>query len=151
MMRRYLSFILVVFCFGLNAKVLEYSVTSLTNERVSFKSVCEFYKVKNNVLSMADGLTHVDCTSRKFLSRDFCLEKFLEKKSFLRAFNDNKNLEVVCQFGVGVKLEILCDESHRLLCAKNGCQTLKKPYAYSLENTHEILKGDKIICFYGLI
>ena len=107
--------------------------------------------VKNNLLDVAKGQTHVDCTSRVVSILDFCKKKSSKSQSLIRGRVDVlAEKGVVCEYAKSVVLKIECghDTFKCSAVSDSDCKRLKGIFAYSLELTHSSRLERKLSCFY---
>ena len=108
--------------------------------------------VKNNLLEVAKGQTHIDCTSRVVSILDFCKKKSSKRQSLIRGRVDVLAKKgIVCEYAKSVVLKIECGHD-TFKCsdiAESDCRKLRGVFAHSLELTHSSRLERKLSCFYS--
>ncbi len=100
----------------------------------SFQESCKSQRLKDVILIEAHSLLQLDCMGKLIEAQAVCLKKseeMEERPKLLRAFVRAEKKDVVCEFGEGAVLNLLCKDGYKELCKdpKKSCLELKTKYS----------------------
>jgi len=122
--------------------VAHYEIFSGAIQRHTFKEVCESVGVKDALLITASSSGDLDCMGTMVFINKFCRQK--DKKNLLRGVIEKDSKQVLCQYGDGAELSVVCDEKHSDLClnAAKSCNEMRKYYSQEVPLYHSSVTND---------
>ena len=137
--------------FNLQAAVIKNEVTSLGVTEFDFKEVCEELGVKDPVIITPVNGHSIECLNKKFSLTEFCHKKIPADKPLARGYANKESRKVVCEMASKVMFSLSCDREHIKFCknAKNGCEKLKKIFAYRLDLAHYSMLEKALNCYFS--
>ena len=100
----------------------------------SFQDSCKSQKLRDLPLIEAHSLLELDCMGKIIPASVVCIKKseeMEERPKLLRGFVRADKKDIVCEFGEGAVLNLLCKDGYKELCKdpKKSCLELKKKYS----------------------
>ncbi|HAZ14002.1 MAG: hypothetical protein A2X86_17310 [Bdellovibrionales bacterium GWA2_49_15] len=100
----------------------------------SFAESCKVQRLREVPLITAHSLFQIDCMGKLVDAQAVCLKKgeeLEERLKLLRAFVRAEKKDVVCEYGEGAELNLVCQGSYLPLCKdpKKSCLELKAKYS----------------------
>ncbi|MBI2519366.1 MAG: hypothetical protein HYV97_03070 [Bdellovibrio sp.] len=100
----------------------------------SFQESCKSQRLRDVPLITAHSLFQIDCMGKLVDAQTVCLKKgeeLEERPKLLRAFVRTDKKDVVCEYGEGAQLNLICEAGYLDLCKdpKKSCLALKAKYS----------------------
>lgn len=136
---------------SLNAAVLKHDVSNSIEKEFEYKEVCQTMGAKDAMLVAPKSLSEMECFNKSYRLIDFCLQKFPMEKNLTRGFVDTTKKKVVCEMSDSVMISVSCDSRDLKYCfkPKEGCEELRKIYAYRLEIAHYSMLDKNLNCYFS--
>ncbi len=144
----YLSLCIFLSSSPLFSKVEKIKYQTPKFEYFEFKDVCSYFK-KDPTIIEAKNQVYLDCMGEMVSSQEFCHQKFQDEKNYVRAFVDQSEKKVVCQFAKSAELTFSCADS-KTHCSESEktCDSLRMVFAANKKLYHASdLKG-QVKCYY---
>ena len=137
-----IPFLLLLFTFGLNAKIKEVKIIDLKEKRFDFSSVCDFKGISHAPIIEVKNSITLSCMGIAVKINEFCQKK--SGGSLIKSFIDKEDEKVVCQNGTGAKLKISCDKKHQSYCESKlkGCRRVHKIIAKEIPLVHSSITSE---------
>jgi hypothetical protein len=131
------------------AKVEELKYSDSKFQYFDYKETCTYFK-KDSSLVSAQNQLYLDCMGQSVSAQEFCLKKFHGDDNFVRAFLDDEDKKVVCQFASKAELTYNCEKGESKYCkkAERGCDSLRLIFAAHKKLYHAADLDEHIKCFY---
>ncbi|MEK6626098.1 MAG: hypothetical protein AABY86_14085 [Bdellovibrionota bacterium] len=100
----------------------------------SFQDACKSQRLRDVPLITAHSLSKIDCMGKLVEAQAVCIikgEEIEERPKLLRAFVRADKKDVVCEYGEGAQLNLVCTGGYADLCKwpKKSCMELKAKYS----------------------